>query len=217
MSVLIREQIVAACKKLESAGLNRGTSGNVSCREKDHFLVTPSGVAVDEITPSRIVAVGYHGKVIGIGKPSSEWHFHCDILKARDDIGAVVHTHAPYATAIACLREDIPAFHYMIAVAGGDSIRCAPYALFGTDTLSRLAVEALDGRKACLLANHGMITLGRDLDEAMAIAVEVESLCQQYLLARQAGRPTLLSSEEMQQVIEKFQNYGRNAQNPAKP
>ncbi len=184
MSVLIREQIVAACKKLESAGLNRGTSGNVSCREKDHFLVTPSGVAVDEITPSRIVAVGYDGKVIGIGKPSSEWHFHCDILKARPDVDAVVHAHAPYATAIACLREDIPAFHYMIAVAGGDSIRCAPYALFGTDALSRHAVEALDGRKACLLANHGMITLGRDLDEAMAIAIEVESLCQQYLLAR---------------------------------
>lgn len=217
MSVLIREQIVAACKKLESGGLNRGTSGNVSCREKDHFLVTPSGVPVDEITPSRIVAVGYDGKVIGIGKPSSEWHFHCDILQARPDIGAVVHTHSPYATAIACLREDIPAFHYMIAVAGGDSIRCAPYALFGTDALSRHAVEALDGRKACLLANHGMITLGRDLDEAMAIAVEVESLCQQYLLARQAGRPTLLSSEEMQQVIEKFKTYGRNAQTPAKP
>jgi len=120
MSVLVREQIVAACKKLELSGLNRGTSGNVSCREKDHFLVTPSGVAVDEITPSRIVAVGYDGKVIGIGKPSSEWHFHRDILQARPDIGAVVHTHAPHATAIACLREGLPAFHYMIAVAGGD-------------------------------------------------------------------------------------------------
>ncbi len=217
MSALLREQIVAACKKLEISGLNRGTSGNVSCREKDHFLVTPSGVPVDEITPSRIVAVGYDGKVIGFGKPSSEWHFHCDILQARVDIGAVVHTHAPHATAIACLREDIPPFHYMIAVAGGDSIRCAPYALFGTDALSRHAVEALDGRKACLLANHGMITLGRDLDEAMGIAVEVESLCQQYLLARQAGKPTLLSSDEMQQVIEKFKTYGRNAQSEAKP
>ncbi len=217
MSALVREQIVAACRKLESSGLNRGTSGNVSCREKDHFLVTPSGVPVDEITPSRIVAVGYDGKVIGIGKPSSEWHFHCDILKARSDVGAVVHTHAPHATAMACLREDLPAFHYMIAVAGGDSIRCAPYALFGTDELSRHAVEALDGRKACLLANHGMITLGRDLDEAMAVAVEVESLCQQYLLARQVGQPTLLSSEQMQLVIDKFKNYGRNAQNPARP
>lgn len=217
MSTLIREQIVAACKKLESSGLNRGTSGNVSCRENDHFLVTPSGVPVNDITPSRIVAVGFDGKVIGIGKPSSEWHFHRDILAARSDIGAVVHTHSPHATAIACLREAIPAFHYMIAVAGGDSIRCAPYALFGTEALSRNAVAALEGRKACLLANHGMITLGRDLDEAMAIAIEVESLCQQYLLARQVGQPTLLSAEQMQLVIEKFKNYGRNAQNPAQP
>ncbi len=217
MSVLVREQIVAACKKLELSGLNRGTSGNVSCRENDHFLITPSGVPVDEITPSRIVAVGYDGKVIGIGKPSSEWHFHRDILQVRPDIGAVVHTHAPYATAIACLREDLPAFHYMIAVAGGDSIRCAPYALFGTDELSRHAVAALDGRKACLLANHGMITLGRDLDGAMAIAIEVESLCQQYLLARQVGMPAVLSPEEMQLVIEKFKTYGRNAQTTIKP
>ncbi len=214
MSVLVREQIVVACRKLEQSGLNRGTSGNISCREHDHFLVTPSGVPVDEITPSRIVAVGYDGEVIGVGKPSSEWRFHCDILKARPDVGAVVHTHAPHATAIACLREDIPAFHYMIALAGGDSIRCAPYALFGTDELSRHAVAALAGRKACLLANHGMITLGRDLDEAMGIAVEVESLCQQYLLARQVGQPTLLAAGEMQQVIDKFKTYGRNAQHP---
>lgn len=211
MSALIREQIVAACKRLEHSGLNRGTSGNVSCRESNHFLITPSGVPVEEITPSRIVAVDFDGKVLGIGKPSSEWHFHCDILKARPEINAVVHTHSPHATALACLREDIPSFHYMIAIAGGDSVRCAPYALFGTEELSRLAVAALEDRKACLLANHGMITLGRDLDEAMAIAVEVESLCQQYLLARQAGKPALLSTEEMAQVIDRFRTYGRNA------
>lgn len=212
MSALVREQIIAACKRLESSGLNRGTSGNISCREKDHFLITPTGVPVDEITPSKIVAVGFDGQVIGNGKPSSEWHFHCDILKARPEINAVVHTHAPHATAIACLREDLPPFHYMIAMAGGDSIRCAPYALFGTETLSRHAVDALAGRKACLLANHGMITLGRDLDEAMAISIEVESLCQQYLLARQVGKPTLLSAEEMAAVIARFHTYGRNAQ-----
>lgn len=216
MSALIREQIVAACKKLESSGLNRGTSGNVSCRENHHFLITPTGVPVEEITPSKIVAVGFDGKVIGIGKPSSEWHFHCDILKARPEIHAVVHTHSPHATALACLREDIPPFHYMIAVAGGDTVRCAPYALFGTETLSAHAVEALADRKACLLANHGMITLGRDLEEAMAIAVEIESLCQQYLLARQAGRPTLLSADEMAQVIERFKTYGKHAADPRK-
>ena len=211
MSALIREQIVAACKKLESSGLNRGTSGNVSCRENHHFMIKPTGVQVEEITPSKIVSVGFDGKVIGLGKPSSEWHFHCDILKARPEINAVVHTHSPHATALACLREDIPPFHYMIAVAGGDSVRCAPYALFGTEQLSAHAVEALADRKACLLANHGMITLGRDLDEAMAIAVEIESLCQQYLLARQVGRPTLLSADEMAQVIERFKTYGRHA------
>jgi L-fuculose-phosphate aldolase len=211
MSVLVREQIIAACKRLESSGLNRGTAGNVSCREKDHFLITPTGVPVDEITPSKIVAVGFDGKVNGIGKPSSEWHFHCDILKARPEINAVVHTHAPHATALACLREELPPFHYMIALAGGESIRCAPYALFGTEELSQNAVQALVDRKACLLANHGMITLGQDLDEAMGIAIEVESLCQQYLLARQVGEPKLLSSEEMRQVIERFKTYGRHA------
>ena len=211
MSVLLREQIVAACKQLDSSGLNRGTSGNVSCREGEHVLITPSGVPVDEITPSRIVTLGFDGKVIGIGKPSSEWQFHADILRARPEINAVVHTHAPHATALACLREDLPPFHYMIAIAGGESVRCAPYALFGTDTLSRHAVEALRERKACLLANHGMITLGRDLDEAMTIAIELESLCQQYLIARQVGQPAILSEEEMRAVIERFKTYGKHA------
>jgi L-fuculose-phosphate aldolase len=217
MSAQLREQILAACKQLETTGLNRGTSGNVSCREGDHFLITPSGVPVDEITPSRIVTLNFDGKVIGVGKPSSEWQFHADILRARPEINAVVHTHAPHATALACLREDLPPFHYMIAIAGGDSVRCAPYALFGTDTLSHYAVEALRDRKACLLANHGMITLGRDLDEAMSIAIELESLCQQYLIARQVGNPTLLSEEEMQAVIERFKSYGKHATETTRP
>jgi L-fuculose-phosphate aldolase len=217
MSALLREQIVAACKQLETSGLNRGTSGNVSCREGEHFLITPTGLPVDEITPSKIVSLGFDGKVIGIGKPSSEWQFHADILRARPEIHAVVHTHSPHATALACLREDLPPFHYMIAIAGGDSVRCAPYALFGTDTLSKHAVDALRERKACLLANHGMITLGRDLNEAMAIAIELESLCQQYLIARQVGQPTLLTEQEMQAVIERFKSYGRHATETTRP
>jgi L-fuculose-phosphate aldolase len=217
MSALLREQIVAACKQLETSGLNRGTSGNVSCREGEHFLITPTGLPVDEITPSKIVSLGFDGKVIGIGKPSSEWQFHADILRVRPEIHAVVHTHSPHATALACLREDLPPFHYMIAIAGGDSVRCAPYALFGTDTLSKHAVDALRERKACLLANHGMITLGRDLNEAMAIAIELESLCQQYLIARQVGQPTLLTEQEMQAVIERFKSYGRHATETTRP
>jgi len=217
MSALLREQIVAACRQLDSSGLNRGTSGNVSCREGEHFLITPTGVPVDEITPSKIVSLDFDGKVIGIGKPSSEWQFHSAIYRARAEINAVLHTHAPHSTALACLREDLPPFHYMIALAGGDSVRCAPYALFGTDTLSQHAVAALVDRKACLLANHGMITLGRDLDEAMTIAIELESLCQQYLIARQVADPVLLSADEMRAVIERFKSYGKHAAETTKP
>jgi len=217
MSALLREQIVAACRQLDSSGLNRGTSGNVSCREGEHFLITPTGVPVDEITPSKIVSLDFDGKVIDIGKPSSEWQFHSAIYRARAEINAVVHTHAPHSTALACLREDLPPFHYMIALAGGDSVRCAPYALFGTDTLSQHAVAALVDRKACLLANHGMITLGRDLDEAMTIAIELESLCQQYLIARQVADPVLLSADEMRAVIERFKSYGKHATETTKP
>lgn len=210
-SITLRQRIIDVCHEMERSGLNRGTSGNVSCREGDHFLITPSGVPVPQLRPDGIVAMDFSGKIIGEGKPSSEWHFHLHLLKNRSELNAIVHTHSPHATALACLREDLPAFHYMIAVAGGDSVRCAPYALFGTEALSANAVNAMKDRKACLLANHGLIAAGRDLDEAMAVAVEIESLCQQYLLARQTGRPVLLSSAEMQAVIERFRSYGRNA------
>lgn len=210
-SITLRQRIIEACHQMERSGLNRGTSGNVSCREGDHFLITPSGVPVPQLRPESIVAMGFKGEIIGEGKPSSEWHFHLDLLKNRPELNAIVHTHSPHATALACLREDLPAFHYMIAIAGGDSVRCAPYALFGTEALSAHAVNAMKDRKACLLANHGLIAAGRDLDEAMAVATEIESLCQQYLLARQTGQPVLLSSEEMLAVIDRFRSYGRNA------
>ena len=210
-SVALRERIIAVCRQLEQTGLNRGTTGNVSCRDGDHLLITPSGVSVPALNPAGIVAMDFNGQVIGSGKPSSEWHFHLDLMKSRPEFNAIVHTHSPHATALACLRENLPPFHYMIAVAGGDSIRCAPYALFGTEALSAHAAEAMKDRKACLLANHGLIAAGRDLEEAMAIAIEVESLCEQYLIARQSGTPVLLSASEMQAVIERFGSYGRNA------
>ena len=215
-STTLRAQIIQACHQLEVAGLNRGTSGNISCREGDQFLITPSGVPTAQMQTASIVTMNFEGQVIGSGKPSSEWHFHSDLLRHRPELNAIVHTHSPNATALACLREDLPAFHYMIAIAGGDSIRCSPYALFGTQTLSDYAVAAMQDRKACLLANHGLIAAGRDLDEAMAVAIEIESLCQQYLLARQNGQPVLLSTEEMQAVIERFRNYGRNVHSPEK-
>ncbi len=205
----LRRAMVAAARSLTAQGLNRGTSGNIGVRCGASFLITPSGVAPDEMSPEAMVAMDYSGASVGPGKPSSEWRFHRDILMARTDIGAVVHAHSRYATAFACLQRDIPAFHYMIAVAGGDTIRCTPYAIFGSQTLSDFALKALIDRKACLLGNHGMIALGFDLSDALSVAIEVESLCAQYWSALQVGEPRLLSTDQMTQVLEKFKAYGR--------
>ncbi len=205
----LRGDIVAAARRLDALGLNRGTSGNIGHRAGPSFFVTPSGVPVDELSPDAIVEMDFSGAIRGAGNPSSEWRIHRDILAARPEINAVVHTHSRYATSLACLHRDIPPFHYMIAVAGGDTIRCAPYALFGSQALSDLALVALEDRKACLLGNHGQIALGRDLAEALAVAVEVESLCAQYWTALQLGQPHLLSGAQMLEVLEKFKGYGR--------
>ena len=209
VEMALRDQMLAAARRLSELGLNRGSTGNVSARHGDTWLVTPSGVPPEELSGQAMVAMNYSGQVIGAGKPSSEWHFHRDILVARPEVGAIVHTHSRFATAFACLQRDIPAFHYMIAMAGGDDIRCSPYALFGTQELSDHAVKALTGRKACLLGNHGMIALGADLADALALAIEVESLCEQYWSALQLGAPNILSARQMAEVIEKFKGYGR--------
>ena len=207
--VLLREQMLAAALHLDAIGLNRGSTGNLSVRLGEHWLVTPSGVAAQDLTPQSMVRMDVNGHPQGPGKPSSEWRFHRDIFVSRPDAGAIVHTHSRFATTLACLHREIPAFHYMIAIAGGDNIRCAPYALFGTQTLSDLALAALQDRKACLLGNHGLIALGADLKRAMAVAIEVESLCEQYWSALQLGEPQLLSAEQMQLVHEKFKTYGQ--------
>jgi L-fuculose-phosphate aldolase len=204
----LRRQIVATCRQMNALGINQGTSGNVSAQVRGGLLITPSGVPYDALAPAGIVALAPDGSVRGAGKPSSEWRFHVDILAARPDVGAIVHTHSNHATALACLRREIPAFHYMVAAAGGDTIRCARYATFGTQALSDHALAALDGRRACLLANHGVIATGRDLAAALALAVEVETLAHQYLLALQVGTPTILGKAEMRRVIEKFKAYG---------
>jgi L-fuculose-phosphate aldolase len=207
--LLLRQKMLSVAQTMVSQGLNKGTSGNLGCRLDDHFLVTPSGAPVDQMQPMDMVALRFDGSKISTGKPSSEWRFHCDILKGRSEVNAVVHCHSPFATTLSCLRLDIPPIHYMIALAGGNSIRCARYALFGTEALSENALVALSDRKACLLANHGMIALGRDLDEALAIATEVEFICEQYWRALQVGSPVLLSEEEMQAVLISFKSYGR--------
>ena len=207
----IRSAMVLGAQLLSALGLNRGSSGNIGVRLQNSFLVTPSGIPAEELLPQMMVEMDFAGEVLGAGKPSSEWRFHRDILAARCETGAVVHTHSRYATSLACLQRDIPSFHYMIAAAGGDTIRCAPYALFGTQELSDLALQALRERKACLLGNHGMIALGADLKAALALTEEVESLAQQYWTALQLGEPHILSSRQMQDVMEKFKSYGPGA------
>jgi L-fuculose-phosphate aldolase len=211
----LREAVIATALAMNAAGINRGKSGNVSARLRDGtfdgFLVTPSGLSYDETAPEDIVAVTPAGEAHGRRVPSSEWRFHRDIYHARPDAGAIVHAHAPFATTLACMHRPIPAFHYMVAVAGGADIRCASYATFGTQALSDAAVAALADRRACLLANHGMIALGATLDAALALAVEVETLAEMYWRALQIGEPILLSAEEMAVVLAKFATYGQPA------
>jgi len=190
-------------------GINQGTSGNASARIAEGLLITPSGVGYERMKPGDVVVIDGQGRSEGPGIPSSEWRIHFDIMKRRKDVGAILHAHPPFCTALACLGMEIPAFHYMVAVAGGDSIRCAPYATFGTQALSDNALRALDGRSACLLANHGMICMAAGLDAALGLAVEVEALAQQYWRALQVGTPSVLPPEEMQTVLEKFRTYGK--------
>lgn len=208
----LRKQLLETTRELCRLGLNRGTAGNASVRDGAGFLVTPSGIPADRMTTRDLVWMDFDGQSRGKHAPSSEWRFHRDILHARPEAGAVIHTHAMFATTLACLERTIPPFHYMIAVAGGDSIRCAPYALFGTQALSDAALRALDERKACLLAHHGMITLGRDLEEALTMTVEVETLCEQYWRCLQTGEPRHLDAAEMEAVFRQFSGYGRWAE-----
>ena len=204
-----RQQIIETCLGMNRLGINQGAAGNVSLRHDDGLLITPSGIPYDAMKPADIVFLDAEGQPHGEKNPSSEWRFHYDILRDRKDAGAVLHTHAPYCTTLACLGWEIPAFHYMVAVAGGDSIRCAPYATFGSQELSNNALAALEGRKACLLANHGMICIDRDLNAVLALAVEVETLARQYCQALQLGKPVILSATEMQRVLKKFKTYGK--------
>jgi L-fuculose-phosphate aldolase len=209
----VRGDIVATALAMNAAGINRGKSGNVSARYRDAsfdgFLITPSGLAYERMRAIDIVAVALDGEARGPRAPSSEWRFHRDIYVARADVDAIVHTHAPFATTLACMDRPIPAFHYMVAIAGGRDIRCAPYATFGTQALSDHAVEALRDRQACLLSHHGMIAVGPELGSALGIAIEVETLAEMYWRALQLGAPALLSDEEMDVVLAKFAGYGR--------
>ena len=205
----LREAMIATARRMNATGLNQGTSGNLSLRVEEGFLVTPTGMDYEALEPEDIVFMRMDGSHEGRRRPSSEWRFHRDILAARPEVGAVLHAHAMFCTTLACLHRGIPSFHYMVAVAGGMDIRCAPYATFGTEELSRHAVTALEKRKACLLANHGLIAVGTSLADALKRAVEVETLAAMYWRALQVGEPVLLSEAEMSVVLEKFKTYGQ--------
>ncbi|WP_243214381.1 MULTISPECIES: class II aldolase/adducin family protein [Methylobacterium] len=195
-------------RDLITLGLSQGTSGNVSVRAGAGFLVTPSGIPAESLEPADIVAMDFDGGHAHRLAPSSEWRFHRDILAARPEINAVVHAHPTHCTAFAMCGQEIPAVHYMIAAAGGPTVRCAPYAPYGTEALSAAALAALEGRTACLLANHGMIAVGADLPKALWLAVEVEALCRQYAVALQVGTPIVLADDEIWRTVERFKSYG---------
>jgi L-fuculose-phosphate aldolase len=206
----LRTQVIAACRELTRRGLTHGTSGNVSVRcDEQRFFVSPSGMDYEVLQVDDVPLMDLDGRWFGRRRPSSEWRFHRDILRSRRDVGAIVHTHSPRATALACTGRGIPAFHYMVAVAGGHDIRCAPYHAFGTQELSDAALAALEDRKACLLANHGVIATGTDLPAAISLAGEVENLALQYAVALSLGEVRILDHAEMCHVLEKFHTYGR--------
>lgn len=204
-----RRDLIACCRALSARGLTHGKSGNVSLRRGDGtFFVSPTGIPYDALAPEDIPVMDFDGRWYGNKRPSSEWRFHRDLLRGRPEVGAIVHTHSRHATALACTGQGIPAFHYMVAVAGGADIRCAPYATFGTQALSDHALKALDQRNACLLANHGVIALGSSLSAALALAGEVENLASQYTVALRLGNLRILDAAEMARVVEKFATYG---------
>ena len=210
-SAALREAAIAALRRLDALGLNRGSTGNLSLHDGAGMWITPTGMGADDTGADDLVWLGWDGAVRGRWQPSSEWHFHHAVYAARPDVGAVVHTHSVHATALACLERPLPPFHYMVAVAGGDSVPCVPYRLFGTEALSRLVADALRERDACLLAHHGLVAAGPTLARAMKVALEIESLCETYLKALAVAEPPLLSPAQMAEVIGRFGAYGQPA------
>lgn len=207
----LRSELIEACRSMNRLGINKGTSGNISARFGDGFLISPTGIPYDKLTPEHVVAMNWDATYAGDVLPSSEWRFHRDILLARPDLNAVVHTHSTHATTLSILGRDIPAIHYVIAAAGGADIRCAPYEIFGSQELADRVVTALEGRRACLLAHHGVITGHVSIARALALAVTVEELAHQYLMCLPFGEPPVLSQSQIADVLVKFKTYGQQA------
>ena len=201
--------VIESCLAMNAQCINQGSAGNISVRFEEGFLITPSGMPYEQLQPEHIVFIDMDGNSRDPLAPSSEWRMHRDIYANRSEAGAVLHAHSIFATALSCLRLDIPAFHYMVAVAGGSNIRCADYALFGTQALSDNMLAALDERRACLLGTHGMICYHDNLDLALWLGIEIETLAKQYWHARQAGDPVILDDTQMNEVLERFKSYGK--------
>lgn len=206
----IREEMVATCRKMNESGINQGTAGNLSVRSGDGFFITPTSLPYDRMGPDDLVRMDFTGRYEGKHRPSSEWRFHRDIQKARTDIDVVLHCHSVYATTLACHHKTIPSFHYMVGVAGGTTIRSARYATFGTQALSDNALEALQDRLACLLGQHGQISLGKTMASALWLAIEVETISRLYVQALTLGDPPVLPDDEMDRVLRQMKNmsYG---------
>jgi L-fuculose-phosphate aldolase len=205
----LREEVIETCLAMNEEGINQGTSGNVSVRTPEGFLITASGVPYKRMKPHHVVEMDLDGGYRGDFLPSTEWRMHLDLYKARPEAGAIVHVHSIYASALACLRKDVPAFHYMIGVAGGTSLRCSDYAEFGTQELSNTMLKAMEDRSACLLANHGQICFGPTLDKTLWLAGEIEALCKQFWAASVFGKPVILGESEMVSVLKRFKTYGK--------
>ncbi|MBI14558.1 MAG: class II aldolase [Deltaproteobacteria bacterium] len=205
----LREEIIRTGIRMNELGINQGTSGNISVRWQEGILLTPTGIPYEELNPEDICYQNWEGEVEGRLERSSEWRFHLAIQKNRKDVNAVVHTHSNHATALAIQEMEIPAIHYMVAAGGGPNIRCAPYATFGTEELSQHALKALENRKCCLLAHHGVIATGSSISNALWLAGEVETLAKQYLLILSTGKKAkLLSGDEIERVRIKMSDYG---------
>ena len=211
----LREAAVATLQRLDALGMNRGSTGNLSLRQaregRPGMLITPTGMGAAELRAQDLVWLGECGTLVGAWQPSSEWHFHQAIYRQRPELQAVLHTHSVNATALACLNRPLPAFHYMVAVAGGDSVPITPYHTFGTEALSLAVAATMAERNACLMAHHGLVAAGTTLAQALKVLMEVEALCEVYLKALAVGEPALLSAALMAEVIHKFKTYGQTA------
>ncbi len=207
----LRKDVIATCLAMNDEGINQGTSGNVSVRTSEGFLISASGIPYKKMKPEHIVEMDLQGGYRGDYLPSTEWRMHLDIFNARPEAGAIVHVHSTYATAIACLRKEVPSFHYMIGVTGGASLQVSDYAEFGTQELSAAMLKAMEGRTACLLANHGQICFGPTLEIALWLAGEIEALCHQYWASLLAGKPVMLNEPELASVLKRFKTYGLQA------